>query len=170
MLGGGIAGLSLAWELTRLGTRVVVLEAKDEVGGLARTIHRGEYRYDLSAHRFAPETADVRDRVLELMGDAMLDRRQRSRIFLFGRLLTYPFSMTELMRAMPLKTAFRSLFDYLVEMVARRNRNTESLEGWALQRLGKIQEGIRLPLTGLAPEHQPGVEEALRRAGLVEGD
>jgi len=41
---------------------------------------------------------------------------------------------------------------------------------WALQCLGMIQEGIRLPLTGLAPEHQPGVEEALRRAGLVEGD
>jgi len=38
---------------------------------------------------------------------------------------------------------------------------------WALQRMGLIDEGIRLPLVGLAPEFQPAVEAALARAGLL---
>lgn len=40
---------------------------------------------------------------------------------------------------------------------------------WALHRLGLIPEGIRLPLTALAPEHQGAVDSALQRAGLIEG-
>ena len=38
---------------------------------------------------------------------------------------------------------------------------------WALCELGLCGDGIRLPLTWLAPEHQPPVREALRLAGLL---
>jgi 4-hydroxy-tetrahydrodipicolinate synthase len=38
---------------------------------------------------------------------------------------------------------------------------------WALERLGKIPGGIRLPLTPLAAECRPTVEAALRRARLI---
>ena len=40
---------------------------------------------------------------------------------------------------------------------------------WVLHRLGLIPEGIRLPLTILAPAHQAAVDAALQRAGLIEG-
>jgi 4-hydroxy-tetrahydrodipicolinate synthase len=39
---------------------------------------------------------------------------------------------------------------------------------WALERLGLIPGGIRLPLTPLSAAAQPVVEAALRRAGLLE--
>jgi 4-hydroxy-tetrahydrodipicolinate synthase len=38
---------------------------------------------------------------------------------------------------------------------------------WALNRMGLIDSGIRLPLTWLEPENQPVVEAALEAAGLV---
>ena len=38
---------------------------------------------------------------------------------------------------------------------------------WALARLGRIGEAIRLPLTVLSAEHHAAVTEALRRAGLL---
>jgi len=38
---------------------------------------------------------------------------------------------------------------------------------WALERLGRIPAGIRLPLTRLSAEQQPVVEAALAAAGLV---
>jgi 4-hydroxy-tetrahydrodipicolinate synthase len=38
---------------------------------------------------------------------------------------------------------------------------------WALQRMGMIPGGIRLPLTHLSGAHQPVVEAALEKAGLV---
>lgn len=38
---------------------------------------------------------------------------------------------------------------------------------WALQRMGKISKGIRLPLVELAPEYQLQVEQALASAGIA---
>lgn len=38
---------------------------------------------------------------------------------------------------------------------------------WALERMGRIPPGIRLPLTRLSPDAEPRVEAALRSAGLV---
>lgn len=38
---------------------------------------------------------------------------------------------------------------------------------WALQRMGKIGKGIRLPLVELAPEYQLQVEQALTSAGIA---
>jgi 4-hydroxy-tetrahydrodipicolinate synthase len=37
---------------------------------------------------------------------------------------------------------------------------------WALNAMGLIGSGIRLPLTELAPEHHPAVSAALVKAGL----
>ena len=41
---------------------------------------------------------------------------------------------------------------------------------WALQRMGLLEEGIRLPLTWLTPGSRAPVENALRRAGVLERD
>ena len=38
---------------------------------------------------------------------------------------------------------------------------------WALQRMGRIGEGIRLPLTPLSVPLQPALEAALRQAGVL---
>ncbi|HYF60814.1 MAG TPA: 4-hydroxy-tetrahydrodipicolinate synthase [Burkholderiaceae bacterium] len=38
---------------------------------------------------------------------------------------------------------------------------------WALTRMGRIEGGIRLPMTPLDPRHAPVVEDALRRSGVL---
>lgn len=38
---------------------------------------------------------------------------------------------------------------------------------WALQRMGLVPEGIRLPLVNLSPEYRPAVEKAMRDAGVL---
>jgi 4-hydroxy-tetrahydrodipicolinate synthase len=38
---------------------------------------------------------------------------------------------------------------------------------WALQRMGRIAAGIRLPMTPLEPRHHPAVEAALRRSEVL---
>ena len=38
---------------------------------------------------------------------------------------------------------------------------------WALQKMGRIAEGIRLPLTPLAQQHHETVAGALRAAGCI---
>lgn len=43
VVGGGVAGLTAAWDLTRGGLRTVVLEAQPRVGGLVQTEQAGAY-------------------------------------------------------------------------------------------------------------------------------
>src|SRR5918998_1442537 len=47
VLGAGPAGLTAGYLLARRGVPVVVFEADDQVGGIARTVERDGYRFDL---------------------------------------------------------------------------------------------------------------------------
>ncbi|HVC31850.1 MAG TPA: 4-hydroxy-tetrahydrodipicolinate synthase, partial [Steroidobacteraceae bacterium] len=39
---------------------------------------------------------------------------------------------------------------------------------WALAQAGRIERGIRLPLTELSAAHQPALRAALRQAGVLQ--
>lgn len=52
ILGGGLAGLQLARLLSERGVDCLVLEARDKVGGLCRTLRSGAHSWDLGPHAF----------------------------------------------------------------------------------------------------------------------
>ncbi|MBI2291603.1 MAG: FAD-dependent oxidoreductase [Betaproteobacteria bacterium] len=90
ILGGGLAGLSAGYALTRAGRRVQVLEANSAVGGLARTVTHGEFRFDLGGHRFHTANRRIDEFVRGLLGEELLTVPRSSKIFLRGRYFDYP--------------------------------------------------------------------------------
>ncbi|WP_231735034.1 FAD-dependent oxidoreductase [Microbacterium hominis] len=71
VVGGGIAGLTAAWECARIGMPVVLLEAGTRVGGAIETATLDGIDIDLAAEVFslsAPALADLIDQ-LELRAD-----------------------------------------------------------------------------------------------------
>ena len=52
ILGGGPAGLTAGYLMAKQGLPVVVLEAENQVPGIAKTAVRDGYRFDLGGHRF----------------------------------------------------------------------------------------------------------------------
>ncbi len=91
VIGGGPAGLTAGYLLAKEGKRVIVLEADDQVGGLAKTVVDPDgYRFDLGGHRFFTKSKEVNDLWLEIMGDEFLMRPRQSRIFWRGKFLDYP--------------------------------------------------------------------------------
>src|SRR5262245_16963587 len=91
VIGAGPAGLSAGYLLAKAGRKVIVLEAEDQVGGLAKTVvDPYGYRFDLGGHRFFTKNKEVNDLWLEIMGDEFLHRPRMSRIFWRGKDLDYP--------------------------------------------------------------------------------
>ena len=66
VLGGGLAGLSAAYSLSTNNSSVIVIEADNNIGGLARTIQHNGYRFDLGGHRFVTHNESLKKFVKEL--------------------------------------------------------------------------------------------------------
>lgn len=68
VVGGGLLGMELCRRLARRGERVTLVEASEELGGLASTWEIGEVRWDRHYHVIAPGDA----RTLRLIDDLSL--------------------------------------------------------------------------------------------------
>ncbi len=110
VIGAGPAGLSLAWQLTRAGHEVVVLEAADRVGGMAGSRTVSGQRVDLGSHRLhpvmSPEIRAALDELTEVQ-----ERPRNGRIRLDGRWVPFPLTPVGLLRGLPASVAARASFD-----------------------------------------------------------
>jgi protoporphyrinogen oxidase len=90
ILGGGPAGLGVAFYAQRAGIPFVLFEKSADLGGMCRTLRHGQHLYDCGAHRFHDQDAEVTRDVLELMGDEMLSVGAPSVIWDRGRFVDFP--------------------------------------------------------------------------------
>jgi protoporphyrinogen oxidase len=136
VIGGGPAGLTAGYMLAKAGRKVIVFEADEQVGGIAKTVVDPEgFRFDLGGHRFFTKSKEVNDLWLEIMGDEFLMRPRMSRIFWRGRFLNYPLSGMDVIRKLgPFELALCGL-SYLRASFKRKG-NEENLEQWVSNRFG----------------------------------
>jgi protoporphyrinogen oxidase len=136
VLGAGPAGLTAAYGLVQRGVPVICFEADDAVGGLARTVVRDGYRFDLGGHRFFTKSAEVERLWDELLGPELLVRPRLSRIYWRGRFIKYPLSPADVLaRVGPVELA-RCLSSYARARL-RRGDEGESFEDWVSARFGQ---------------------------------
>src|SRR5438105_6457340 len=136
VLGGGPAGLTAGYLLGQLDRDVVVLEAENQVGGLAKTVERDGYRFDLGGHRFFTKALEVDDLWHEVLGDEFLRRPRMSRIYWNNRYLDYPLRGPDVIRKLGPVELARCMGSYLVA-AARPKREESSLEDWVTNRFGR---------------------------------
>jgi protoporphyrinogen oxidase len=136
VLGAGPAGLTAAYELAKRGRSVVVLEATDSIGGLARTVVQDGYRFDLGGHRFFTKSAEVETLWSEVLGPEMLVRPRLSRIYWRGRFIEYPLRGADVVAKVgPLELA-RCAASY-GRAKLRRGGDEASFEEWVSARFGR---------------------------------
>src|SRR6476619_3668164 len=137
VIGGGPAGLSAGYLLAKAGRKVIVLEAEDQVGGLAKTVvDPDSYRFDLGGHRFFTKCQEVDDLWHEIMGDEFLKRPRMSRIFWRGRYLDYPLKGTDVLRKLGPVEVVRCGLSYMWAAITPKGKE-ENLEQWVSNRFGK---------------------------------
>jgi protoporphyrinogen oxidase len=118
---------------------VRVFERQTGVGGMARTLRLGEYRFDLGPHRFYTRDQRVLKMIKELLGKELVMHERISRVRLNGRFLDYPPNVANLVRSMEPSTSLRCLLDYFSAFLSRRGFQAEEadFQNWVINRFGR---------------------------------
>src|SRR5688572_21967518 len=135
IIGAGPAGLTAAYELSKHGVTGTVLEADKVVGGIARTVERDGYRFDIGGHRFFTKVKEVEQLWDEMLQEPMLTRPRLSRIFYDGKFYDYPLKATNALRNMGLLTAAACMLSYARARV-RPTPAPANFEEWVTNQFG----------------------------------
>jgi protoporphyrinogen oxidase len=137
IIGGGPAGLTAAYELTRAAVPVTVLEESAErVGGLSRTERYKGFQFDIGGHRFFSKNREIEDFWTEILGEEMLVRERLSRIYYRGRFFDYPLkAMNVLINLGPINVAL-ALGSYTRARL-RPIPDPVSFEDWMINSFGR---------------------------------
>ncbi|MBU0761763.1 MAG: FAD-dependent oxidoreductase [Candidatus Altiarchaeota archaeon] len=138
VLGGGLAGLSAAYQLTKDGVETIVVEALDQVGGLAQSFTEKGYTYDLGPHRFHSSDKELNKHFVNVLNGEVEEKIRKSRILLEGRFFEYPLKVGNAIFNMPLHTMVKIIIDYLTIKVknALSTSSDSNFEDWVVNRFG----------------------------------
>ena len=160
VLGGGITGLTVAWELSKHSELPVLLIEKNcSTGGLAGSFNQRDRIFDFGSHRIHEEyDPEVLGIIRELLGDELLKRPRRGQIIIQGKFLNYPPAITQVLTSFGLAQGIRLVRDFLLSRDNFFFRPTQrtSFEEYATWAVGKSLYEIfyrpyALKLWGVSP-------------------
>ncbi len=137
VLGAGPAGLTAAYVLGIRGAPGVVYEADGAVGGIAKTVVYGDYRFDLGGHRFFTKLAPIQRLWEELMGEDFLLRPRLSRIYYDGKFLAYPLQARDVVSRLGLYESVMCSVSYFWSRLSHDREHLETFEDWVTAHFGR---------------------------------
>jgi protoporphyrinogen oxidase len=139
IIGAGPAGLTAAYELSDSGKKVMLLEKKSRVGGLAETKVFGNYRYDIGPHRFFTKNKEVYDLFLKILDDDSVEVKRKTRILFKNSYFDYPLTPVNALFGLGIMESIAIGFSYISARVKSYLRITKiiNFEDWVIDRFGK---------------------------------
>ena len=139
VLGAGPAGLACAWELSRAGFPVALLERESRVGGLCQTLCWNDYRFDLGGHRFLTDNQELLFWVKERMGNALEERQRFSQIVNRGKWYRYPPQWSDVFRQGGPFFLAQASTSFLFHWLHRKlgSSGDATFENWVISRFGR---------------------------------
>ena len=113
ILGGGPAGLAVAYFAQKNRLPFSLFEASDRLGGSSITLRRGEFLFDSGAHRFHDRDPEITAELRQLLGEDLREIFVPSQIYSRGRSFDFPLSPLNLILKMGPKTFFKAGLDFL---------------------------------------------------------
>jgi len=136
VIGAGPAGLTAAYALGKRGHTCRLVEADAVVGGIARTVERDGWRFDIGGHRFFTKVPEVEALWHEILGAGdFLVRPRLSRIYYEGKFFDYPIQIGNALRGLGALESLRCGASYLWVRV-HRPKDPHTFEGWVASRFG----------------------------------
>ena len=136
VIGGGPAGLTAGYELTKFDLRPVVLEKQSLVGGLARTESYKGFHFDLGGHRFFTKVEEVKKMWHDVLGGEFLHRPRLSRIYYKGKFFFYPLKPLNALLGLGFLQSVLIVLSYLRWQLSPYRRE-DTFEQWVTNRFGR---------------------------------
>ena len=136
VVGGGPAGLTAAYELSKCGQKSIVFEKADRVGGISRTETYKGYRFDIGGHRFFTKVGEVEQLWQEVLGDEFIKVPRLSRIYYKNRFFSYPLEPYNALSNLGVINSVLIMWSYFKAKV-KPNPVEENFEQWVSNRFGK---------------------------------
>ncbi len=137
VIGGGPAGLTAAYILSRNNFDVTVFEADPRyLGGISRTENYKGYCFDIGGHRFFSKSQEVEDLWTEILGDDMLTRPRKSRIFYKRKFYSYPLKPMEALFNLGFFESFLCVISYFRAQLFPV-KGPKNFEDWVRNKFGK---------------------------------
>ncbi len=136
IIGGGPAGLTAAYELTKRGSQPVVLEKAEKVGGLSRTETYKGFSFDMGGHRFFTKVEEVKKLWHEVLRENFLRRPRLSRIYYNRRFFFYPLRPLNALLGLGIWQSVLIAFSYIRWRLLPYRRE-ETFEQWVTNRFGR---------------------------------
>jgi len=143
VLGAGPAGMASAWELSRAGKQVTVIEKAGQVGGLAKTYvfnePQGTFRVDNGPHRFFSKNKYLYDMIGDLLREKWIQVRRLTRFFVDGKFYYCAVRFRNVLGQMGIFKANKMIRDYSIEHVKGRigKKKPRNFEDFVVARFGR---------------------------------
>ncbi len=138
IVGGGPAGLSAAYEMTKHGATVGVLERLDLVGGLSRTVAHDGGLYDIGPHRFFTKNEEVNKLFQDVVAEDLVSVPRLTRILYNDRYFNYPLTPLNALFGVGVFKSAAIFASYLKAQLQNRlaPRPANTFEDWVTERFG----------------------------------
>jgi protoporphyrinogen oxidase/putative flippase GtrA len=136
ILGAGPAGLAAAYQLTKQGFPVIVVEKGAKVGGLAKSIEYEGFILDFGPHRFFTKVAPVLQLWNEVLGHEQVSVNRLTRIYYGGKYFSYPLKAIDTLLTLGIWESFKIIASYGWARL-RPNSNPQNFAEWVTNKFGK---------------------------------
>jgi len=146
ILGAGVTGLSAGIRFLENGHDVCLVEKAEHVGGLAKTVVRGDYLLDLGPHHLYSKNESTLNEMLDLFeDDEIVPISLEAKILFYDRFLDYPLTARSVLSQMGLKHAICGSISYIA--MGLRNLfgmrlKEDNFQAWARNNFGNYMYNI----------------------------
>jgi len=136
IIGAGPAGLTAAYELTKKGNKVTVIESTGSVGGMAKSFELFGQIVDCGPHRFFSSDKIVNDLFHEVVEDDYTLVNRLTRIYYKNKFFDYPLKLGNVLKNLSPLEIVQILWSYAFQRVFAK-KNLDTFEDWVTDKFGK---------------------------------
>lgn len=168
IIGGGIAGLTLAERLAQQGKKVVIVEIENNVGGLARSFTYDDgFCFDMGPHRFHTDIHDVQEYLNEILENDQKKISRLSSVHFYDKYFDWPLMLKDTFRLSPF-----FIFGCALDLIRRYSAPlNDSFTAYVIQRYGQtiykhFFENYTMKFLRLSPDyiHKTWASASINRA------